>query len=56
MLFLIIRLTVACLYIGGPCFLCEEISNVKFEPCGHIVMCTECSNRTIKCPQCRVSD
>ena len=27
---------------------------MKFEPCGHVVMCEQCAKRTTKCPVCRV--
>ena len=29
--------------------------DVKFEPCGHAVMCAECAQRAKKCPICKVS-
>ncbi len=39
-----------------PCFLCEAPVDVKFEPCGHAVMCSECAQRARKCPTCKVSN
>ena len=38
------------------CFLCEDATaDVRFEPCGHIIMCRKCAERVKKCPTCRVS-
>ena len=37
-----------------PCFLCESPVDVKFEPCGHAMMCSTCAERAKKCPQCKV--
>ena len=38
------------------CFLCEDvIPNIRFEPCGHTTMCSQCAGRVKKCPLCRVS-
>ena len=38
------------------CFLCEDFTaNVRFEPCGHTTMCSQCAERVKKCPICRVS-
>ncbi|XP_064403437.1 uncharacterized protein LOC135348948 [Halichondria panicea] len=36
-----------------PCFLCEAPVDVKFKPCGHVVMCAECAQRAKKCPICK---
>lgn len=36
------------------CFLCESPVDVKFEPCGHALMCHNCANRAKKCPTCKV--
>ena len=36
------------------CFLCESPVDVKFEPCGHAMMCSTCAQRAKKCPQCKV--
>ena len=36
------------------CFLCESPVDVKFEPCGHALMCSTCAQRAKKCPQCKV--
>ena len=36
------------------CFLCEDPIDIKFEPCGHAVMCSACAQRTRKCPICKV--
>ncbi|XP_064385276.1 E3 ubiquitin-protein ligase mind-bomb-like isoform X1 [Halichondria panicea] len=38
-----------------PCFLCEAPVDVKFEPCGHAVMCAECAQRAKKCPTCKAA-
>ena len=37
-----------------PCFLCESPVDVKFEPCGHAMMCSTCAQRAKKCPHCKV--
>ena len=41
---------------SGPdvCFLCEAPVDVKFEPCGHALMCNQCAQRAKKCPTCKV--
>lgn len=36
------------------CFLCEAPVDVKFEPCGHALMCHDCAKRAKKCPTCKV--
>ena len=36
------------------CVLCENPADVKFEPCGHIIMCKECADRAKRCPICKV--
>ena len=36
------------------CFLCESSVDVKFEPCGHALMCHSCADRAKKCPLCKV--
>ena len=36
------------------CFLCEASVDVKFEPCGHALMCRNCADRAKKCPLCKV--
>ena len=36
------------------CFLCEAPVDVKFEPCGHALMCHNCADRAKKCPTCKV--
>ena len=36
------------------CFLCESPVEVKFEPCGHAVLCAICSERAKKCVKCKV--
>lgn len=38
-----------------PCFLCDNPANVKFEPCGHCLMCSQCAEKAKRCPTCRVS-
>ena len=30
--------------------------DIKFEPCGHAMMCSTCAQRAKKCPQCKVGD
>ena len=37
------------------CF-CESPVDVKFEPCGHAMMCSTCAQRAKKCPQCKVEE
>ena len=39
------------------CILCDNLANLKFEPCGDTIMCSECANHTRakKCPWCKVS-
>lgn len=36
------------------CALCENPADVKFEPCGHIIMCKGCADRAKRCPICKV--
>ena len=36
------------------CVLCENPADVKFEPCGHITMCSDCADRAKRCPVCKV--
>lgn len=36
------------------CLLCDNPIAVKFEPCGHAVLCEICSERAKKCPKCKV--
>ena len=38
------------------CFLCESPVDIKFEPCGHAMMCSTCAQRAKKCPQCKVGE
>lgn len=38
----------------GLCVLCENPADVKFEPCGHIIMCSVCADRAKRCPVCKV--
>ena len=39
-----------------PCLLCEDHpASIRFSPCGHTVLCSECAQRATKCLQCRVS-
>lgn len=44
------------IYLDGHdvCFLCEAPVDVKFEPCGHALMCHNCADRAKKCPTCKV--
>ena len=37
------------------CLLCGEPVDIRLMPCGHIIICKECSQRAKKCPQCKVS-
>ncbi|XP_062506167.1 E3 ubiquitin-protein ligase MIB2-like isoform X2 [Corticium candelabrum] len=39
---------------GGVCPVCDEEANIEFRPCGHVVMCENCSKHAKKCLQCRV--
>ena len=36
------------------CFLCDAPVDVKFEPCGHAILCSECAERAKKCLKCKV--
>ena len=36
------------------CVLCENPADVKFEPCGHVTMCSDCADRAKRCPVCKV--
>ena len=36
------------------CFLCESPVEVRFEPCGHAILCSACAERAKKCIKCRV--
>ncbi|KAH3765463.1 hypothetical protein Pelo_2676 [Pelomyxa schiedti] len=37
------------------CIECDERTpNIQFQPCGHIVLCSQCSPTVRKCPHCRV--
>ena len=36
------------------CFLCDLPVEVKFEPCGHAILCGTCSLRAKKCIKCKV--
>jgi hypothetical protein len=36
------------------CFLCDAPVDVKFEPCGHAILCSECAERARKCLKCKV--
>ena len=36
------------------CVLCENLADVKFEPCGHVTMCSDCADRAKRCPVCKV--
>ena len=38
------------------CFLCESPMDIKFEPCGHAMICSTCAQRAKKCPQCKVEE
>ena len=42
-----------CLGKKQVCFLCEAPVDVKFEPCGHALMCHNCADRAKKCPTCK---
>lgn len=41
---------------GIQCLLCDELVDVRFEPCGHAVVCTKCAERAKKCPSCKVGN
>lgn len=36
------------------CFLCDASVEVRFEPCGHAILCSACAERAKKCPKCKV--
>lgn len=38
-----------------PCFICEELADATFVPCGHVVVCKQCATRARRCPICKVS-
>ena len=38
----------------AECFLCDSSVDIKFEPCGHAMMCSTCAQRAKRCPQCKV--
>ena len=46
-------------YSGVPgadkCFLCDNVMNAKFSPCGHVSMCMNCAPKALRCPLCKVS-
>ena len=33
----------------------HDLRPVQFEPCGHVIVCTECSTRMKKCLECKVT-
>ena len=37
------------------CFLCDNMVDVKFSPCGHAAMCSACAPKAKRCPVCKVS-
>ena len=37
------------------CFVCDSATIVSFRPCGHSVLCNDCSKRAKKCPTCKVN-
>ncbi|KAH3765462.1 Phosphatidylinositol 4-phosphate 5-kinase 4 [Pelomyxa schiedti] len=43
---------------GGTVMMCiecdERPSNVQLQPCGHLVLCSQCAAAVRKCPHCRV--
>lgn len=36
------------------CMLCDAPVTIKLMPCGHSVICGDCSKRATKCPSCQV--
>ena len=36
------------------CDLCDEPIDIKFLPCGHVVICKLCAKRATKCLACQV--
>jgi hypothetical protein len=43
--------------LTAECFMCGESPvDIKFEPCGHAMMCSTCAQRAKKCPQCKVGE
>lgn len=40
---------------GVECVVCcENLPSVRFEPCGHIIACSDCALRMKKCLECHV--
>ena len=37
------------------CFMCDNNVDVRFFPCGHAAMCSECVPKAKRCPICKVS-
>ena len=37
------------------CMVCEDVCDVQFVPCGHVMVCSECGHRIKRCPLCKVS-
>ena len=38
----------------GLCCLCDKEINAKLNPCGHSVMCKDCTGEAKRCPTCHV--
>ena len=54
--YLFLESTPAAIGSIAKCFLCESPVDIKFEPCGHAMMCSTCAQRAKKCPQCKVGE
>ena len=37
------------------CFICDSAAIFTFRPCGHSVLCNDCSKRVKKCPTCKIA-
>ena len=40
--------------VGDTCLSCDKKPNVKFSPCGHTNMCSDCAVALKRCIECRV--
>lgn len=39
----------------NECVVCSEVApDIKFEPCGHTIACSDCAQRMKKCLECHV--
>lgn len=35
----------------SDCIMCDNKANIRFNPCGHSVLCDECGQRATRCPE-----